>query len=286
MTSTTAAVPATAMPRIGRDAGPFGRVFRLVTGVLAVLAAITAIHGTGDGAWTAGFVVALALFYLLVHWILGLPALSRLDPFVATVLVLGWLPVFGLSVFPHPLHVATGLYIGASLIINAVIRYGGCELVALPTAVFRRRRVVYCPINIVDAAERPLDRASGLLDWTGVVLAVVVAGYYLVVTQLLDRFTLPEPLSARWALLLVAPAALLAWRAWNGRAIDRSQAWTQAFGAGALLALAVTINGWVGENVVFGAAIVAGLIVAGVRLVIGHLHAAESEGRDDAHGDH
>lgn len=71
------------MPRIGRDAGPFGRAFRLVTGVLAVLAAVTAVHGGSEAMQTAAFVVALSLFYLLLHWLLGLSRLSRLDPFVA-----------------------------------------------------------------------------------------------------------------------------------------------------------------------------------------------------------
>lgn len=111
---------------------------------------------------------------------------------------------------------------------------------------------MYCSINLVDAAERPLHRASGYVAGTATVLAVVVAGYYLVLTPLLDRFDLPEPMPPWWALLLLAPAGLLGYRAWTCRATDRGQAWTQALSA---TALAAVINGWIGENIVFAPAI-------------------------------
>ena len=41
----------------------------------------------------------------------------------------------------------------SSLVLNAVINNGGCEVIAIPSFIFRRRHTVYCPLNLVDVAE-------------------------------------------------------------------------------------------------------------------------------------
>src|SRR2546421_3253086 len=46
------------------------------------------------------------------------------------------------------------LYVAGSLLLAAAMAYGGCEVAAIPALIFRRRLVVYCPFNAVDAAER------------------------------------------------------------------------------------------------------------------------------------
>jgi hypothetical protein len=45
------------------------------------------------------------------------------------------------------------MYVAASAILAAAMSYGGCEVVALPALLFKRRHVVYCPYNIIDVME-------------------------------------------------------------------------------------------------------------------------------------
>jgi hypothetical protein len=42
------------------------------------------------------------------------------------------------------------------------MRYGGCEVVAVPSLLFGKRYVVYCPYNVIDVVEKAvLDRRKG-----------------------------------------------------------------------------------------------------------------------------
>jgi hypothetical protein len=36
----------------------------------------------------------------------------------------------------------------------ALSSYGGCEVVALPSLLFRRHCAIYCPLNAIDLLER------------------------------------------------------------------------------------------------------------------------------------
>jgi hypothetical protein len=60
-----------------------------------------------------------------------------------------------------------------SLVVEAAIGYGGCEVVALPILVFRRRYVSYClPIVMIDAAERGWMDSTGLRRGVWIALGV------------------------------------------------------------------------------------------------------------------
>lgn len=265
-TATTATV-------IGRDAHAFGRVFRLVSGALLVTAGAVGL-ATGPAGWTLaaptlGWLVGLVVFYLLLYRVIVQRISERVDPFVATVLVLGPLGVLGLSVFPRALHDAVGLYVGASLILTAGAGYGGCEVVALSVLLWRRRSVVYCPINILDAAERPLHRTGDRWGQAAAGLALVVAGWFLIASPILDHVGASDPVSRWWALLLVLPAALLAVRAWRCRDRGWSRLSSHLLGSAALVAGAVVLVGWVSQSMVFAAAVLVGLVVAAIRLVAG-----------------
>lgn len=259
---------------IGRDVGWFGRVFRVVSGGLAVAGGVIGLAtGPDVDGWSAvqagGYVLGLGLFYWALHRGLGERVLARVDPFVGTVLVLAPLGVFSLSVFPAPLHVAVGIYIGVSLIVTALIGYGGCEVVALPTALSGRRYVVYCPINIVDAAERPLRGSRDTLGRAAAVLTLAVAGYFLLVTRLLDRAGLGDPVSSWWALVLLPPAGLLAVRAGHAHRHGLAGAFGLALGAAATAAGALVLAGLLPQDVVFAAAVLAGLTLAAYRALRG-----------------
>jgi Family of unknown function (DUF6410) len=46
------------------------------------------------------------------------------------------------------------LYLSVSLLVAALSSYGGCEVVAFPSLLFRRHCTVYCPLNAIDLVER------------------------------------------------------------------------------------------------------------------------------------
>ena len=47
-------------------------------------------------------------------------------------------------------------YFSTSLLFSAFAGYGGCEVVAIPSLIFRRWYTVYCPLNAIDVVERSL----------------------------------------------------------------------------------------------------------------------------------
>jgi Family of unknown function (DUF6410) len=46
------------------------------------------------------------------------------------------------------------LYLSVALIVGGLTSYGGCEMVALPSFLFRRHYTIYCPLNAIDLVER------------------------------------------------------------------------------------------------------------------------------------
>jgi hypothetical protein len=48
------------------------------------------------------------------------------------------------------------------LIFNFAMSYGGCEVMAIPSLIFGRRYIIYCPWNVVDAVDKVVQgHASG-----------------------------------------------------------------------------------------------------------------------------
>jgi Family of unknown function (DUF6410) len=260
---TTPAIPS----RIGIDLWPFGRIARVFFGLFAIAAAIaemvTGDHGTGYFVQVAVYIAAMLAYYLVLHGVLGERVLGRISPFLASVLVLG--PVFGaIAVLPGAIYPAVELYVGASLILTAAIGYGGCELISVSTLLFGRRYVVYCPNNILDAAERPMRRTGDPVVRGAAITALLVATYFLIADPLLDEYVAKNVIPGVWALLLLVPAAVLAERAWRRRT-QADRAFGLALGAAALAVGAFILAGLLDEYVVFWAVIVAGLLFAGYR---------------------
>ncbi len=54
---------------------------------------------------------------------------------------------------PVPFRFGLALYIGTGLLVNVFTNYGGCEVLAFQSLIFGRWYKVYCPINVLDAAE-------------------------------------------------------------------------------------------------------------------------------------
>ena len=63
-------------------------------------------------------------------------------------------PLTGLEL-PFPFTLAFLAYIGISYLLQWRIKYGGCEVVAFPIILFKRRYTTYCiPVVAVDAIEK------------------------------------------------------------------------------------------------------------------------------------
>jgi hypothetical protein len=166
---------------VGYDLGRIGRWARVAYGLLvaagAAASTFVSLGKTGEPAAFLiegiGYLAAITAAYLLAYWVLGERLFARANPWLNTLILVGpallvayWNLTLGYALgseLPAPLVLAMLAYIGVSLVVEAVIGYGGCEVVALPILVFRRRYVTYClPIVMVDAAERGWVDSMGL----------------------------------------------------------------------------------------------------------------------------
>ncbi len=133
-------------------AKPIGRVLRLLTGVLLLISVVQVVRRASLEyiLASAGVVVGLLLFYMLVHWLISkhLPHLNRwLGALVAVMLVAlvfilgqGGGYLFGQG------EGATGAlaYNGLSLLIDVIRADAGCEVMALPGLLSKKRTHLAC----------------------------------------------------------------------------------------------------------------------------------------------
>ena len=165
---------------VGLDVGAFGRWTRLVLAFL-LLASIAAqviddLAGSGEPvefyAGVAAYVAAVSVAYIGAYWLLGRRLLARKNAWINTAIFVG--PAFLVGFWevlvrpwasfslPADLVMAAGIYYGLSLILQWRIRYGGCEVVALPILLTGLRYQTYCiPLIALDAVEkRVVDRSA------------------------------------------------------------------------------------------------------------------------------
>lgn len=212
---------------IGRDLGAFGRWFRLIVGLYFTLLILLdpLVIDPVPAAQALSFLGNVGLYfllimavYLLAFYLLGERMLPRVNPWVGTLVFLGPLVLLtALEAGPVEFRVAIGLYYSLASILNFAMSYGGCEVVAIPSLVFRRRYTVYCPYNAVDAVESAM-RASATgqqaFGWVSILISLLVGGYYILFDLMdLDDFTGVSS-DPRLALLFVVPIAFLVKSAW------------------------------------------------------------------------
>ena len=141
---------------IGQQIGVCGRCTRVVLGLLLLASIVTQVVQSGPSVGLigqiAGGLLLTAVLYVVLFWQLG----DRLHhPWLRTVIF--WLPA---AFIPFLFLISGGwgigalLYLSVSLIVAALSSYGGCEVVALPSLLFRRHCTVYCPLNAIDLIER------------------------------------------------------------------------------------------------------------------------------------
>ncbi len=160
---------------LGLNVGRFGRWSRLVLGILILIPITIAIiqdyTTSGISLRFAGltlfwFIVIIAA-YSGVYWALGERLFATTNPWIKTAVLV--IPAFLLAWWeftigpftairlPMGLQLAMGIYVGLSFILQWRINYGGCEVVAIPILLFKRRYVTYCiPLVAADAVEKAI----------------------------------------------------------------------------------------------------------------------------------
>ncbi len=160
--------------KLGMDVGFVGRWSRLVWGILILAPfAFGIVEDLSDsGGWSLSFygfsalyLVGIALAYTVVYRVFGEIIFARSNPWVNTLIFVGpafvvawWdfiiAPFVGTEL-PNAFSLAMGVYIGLSFILQWRIKYGGCEVVALPIILFKKRYTTYCmPLVALDAVEK------------------------------------------------------------------------------------------------------------------------------------
>ena len=141
---------------VGQETGGCGRCTRVVLGLLGLVYIGTSIAQSGLSlvliGQIAGGLLLTAILYVVLFWQLG----ERVrHPWLRTVIF--WLPaafIPFLFLIPWGWGFGVLLYMSVSLIVAALSSYGGCEVVAFPSLLFRRHCTVYCPLNAIDLVER------------------------------------------------------------------------------------------------------------------------------------
>ena len=144
---------------VGQEVGSCGRCTRLVLGLLLLVSIGRSVAQMGPSATLLGQIggslLLTAVLYVVLFWVLGVRVLSHLHPWILTGIF--WAPMLFI---PLLLLISWGwgfgmlLYLSVALIVGGLTSYGGCELVALPSLLFRRHYTVYCPLNAIDLVER------------------------------------------------------------------------------------------------------------------------------------
>ncbi len=159
--------------KLGLDVGIFGRWSRLLWGAAILLplafGAVGDLQSSGTSLSFYGlagvYVVGISAAYVAVYWAFGERIFARANPWVNTAVFVGpafvvdwwdllFRPLTGLAL-TTALQLGATMYIGISFILQWKIKYGGCEVVALPIILSKRRYTTYClPLVALDAVEK------------------------------------------------------------------------------------------------------------------------------------
>ena len=164
---------------VGLDVGRFGRWSRLAWGLLILAPVVTEIANDISSVISLSFYGQAALYlagitvaYTVVYYLLGERLFAKANPWLNTLILVApafiivwWNIIFAAFVgfqLPSALGFAMAAYVGISFILQWKIKYGGCEVVALPIMLFKRRYTTYCvPLVALDAVEKVIvDRAA------------------------------------------------------------------------------------------------------------------------------
>ncbi len=158
------------MTQEGKKARPIGRSLRLIIGAALTYMAVP-IYFRADAAYslaTLGLVIALVLFYTLMHYAVSryLPNINRWlgAGLAVTPVFLVWLlgqgggPTLGQGEG----GTAAIRYVGLSLLVDFVRADCGCEVMAFPGLILGNRTHLACiALSPIDALEEKLSASQG-----------------------------------------------------------------------------------------------------------------------------
>ncbi|SFQ64749.1 hypothetical protein SAMN05421810_111156 [Amycolatopsis arida] len=168
-------------PVIGRHAGPVGRVFRVITGLVGFLPVFIILRGLSTTEVVVGLVwfvvvaaVVVAALALMRPWLAGRES-GGLTGFVGSAILLLPMAAYPMGLLPEAPTIGLRLYTDFSVTLSGLIGYGGLEMAALPSLVLGHRPVLYSQYNMVDLVERrtltsgrsPLAVLAGVLGVLG-----------------------------------------------------------------------------------------------------------------------
>lgn len=149
---------------------PVGRSLRLIVGALLMLLAVP-IYFRADGTYSLlslGVIVALTLFYALLHYLISryLPNINRWlgAALAVTPVFLVWLfgQGGGLIFGQGEGGTAALTFVGLSLLVDFVRADAGCEVMAFPGLLFGNRTHLACiAFSPIDALEEKLSARPG-----------------------------------------------------------------------------------------------------------------------------
>ncbi|MGH2364231.1 MAG: DUF6410 domain-containing protein [Chloroflexota bacterium] len=171
--------------RVGRDLLPVGRSVRVVAGLLLLVATVlSSLQFGGSPGVLGGIAVVFTVCvvgYTLVVWRFGERLFPAADPWLLAIALVA--PALVLFLFPAQLAIGFDAFLGISMVVQAAIKYGGCEIMGIPTLFVHRRYTVYCAMNGGDVVEHWLAKqpaavrwASTILAFTGVIVLMGAAG--------------------------------------------------------------------------------------------------------------
>ena len=137
---------------VGREVGECGRWTRLVLGLLGLVYIGTSVAQMGPSATLIGHIASgfllTAILYIVLFCTLG----DRVShPWLRTVIF--WIPAVFI-LLPSGWGFGVLLYWSLACLVTALSSYGGCEVAAFPSLLFRRQYIIYCPLNAIDLVER------------------------------------------------------------------------------------------------------------------------------------
>ncbi len=165
--------------QVGWDVGIVGRWFRLVMGILFAglvvfdLVGAFHTHSLRTNVLTGLFFVGFVLFYFAA-FLMVIERVKGKSPWIPTVifvfpamyflingmivpLELSFGYLIGMPYVNHPITLAMLMYVGISLVVQFLTKYGGCEVIAIQNLFYRKRCLSYCvPLLPLDMAEKAI----------------------------------------------------------------------------------------------------------------------------------
>ena len=148
--------------RLGHDIRAVGKWSRLLVGVMGLIVSLAVIIQQGIVRDSILYLGAIFIAYFAAYQLLGKRILAKMNPWVGTILFVGPAVVISsIPSLPLALRMAMVAYFSFSMFFNVLFNYGGCEVLAIQSFLFRRWYTVYCPMNVIDLVENAVVGNDG-----------------------------------------------------------------------------------------------------------------------------